>query len=75
MDGIAAKFEISIDGTPRTYRDTVEIARGKRPSLKQRNPICKVAVRYLQNKRADHYCCRWSPDRLVRHKLLEARPL
>jgi hypothetical protein len=53
MDDTGAKFEISIDGTPRTYRDTIEMAREAAELLKRRNPTSKVAVRDLQtNERA-----------------------
>jgi len=48
MNDIGAKFEITIDGTPRTYRDTSEIAREAGETLKRQNPTCKVVVRDLR---------------------------
>lgn len=48
MDDIGAKFEISIDGTPRTYRDTAEIAREAAETLKRQIPTSKVVVRDLR---------------------------
>ena len=42
-----AQFEISIDGTLRTYRDTKEIALEAARVLKSRNPNSEVKVREL----------------------------
>jgi predicted Rdx family selenoprotein len=42
-----AQFEISIDGTLRTYRDTKEIAFEAARVLKSRNPNSEVKVRDL----------------------------
>ena len=61
MDDIGAKFEISIDGTPRTYRDTSEIARKAAEVLKRRNPSCKVAVRDSLEVRLNVVPVRTSP--------------
>jgi hypothetical protein len=42
-----AQFEISVDGVPRSYRDTKEIAFEAAEFLKGNNPHSAVAVRDL----------------------------
>jgi hypothetical protein len=49
MKNTGARYEIAIDGKPRSYRDTPEIARGR--SLSQhRNPNVEVVIRDLESR-------------------------
>ena len=49
MDGHSgARYEIAIDGTPRTYRDTIEGAWAAATTLKTKQPNADVTVRDLQ---------------------------
>jgi hypothetical protein len=43
-----ARFEIVIDGTPRTYRDREDYAREAALFLKAKQPHAKITVRDLQ---------------------------
>jgi hypothetical protein len=43
-----ARYEIAIDGTPRTYRDTIEGAWAAATNLKTKQPNAEVTVRDLQ---------------------------
>jgi hypothetical protein len=43
-----AQFEVSIDGTPRTYRDDRTIAIESAENLKRKHPHSTVAVKDLQ---------------------------
>jgi hypothetical protein len=43
-----ARFEISIDGKPRSYRDTKPVAMDAAEYLKRRFPNSEVAVKDLQ---------------------------
>jgi hypothetical protein len=45
---IGAQFEISLDGTPRTYRDRHDLAVEAAGYLKRDNHRCEVAVRDLR---------------------------
>jgi hypothetical protein len=42
-----ARWEITVDGTPRGYRDDKAIAIGSAESLKERSPMCVITVRDL----------------------------
>jgi hypothetical protein len=44
-----AQFEISVDGKPRSYRDTKVAAIAGAEFLKSRNPSSEVAVKDLQS--------------------------
>jgi hypothetical protein len=43
-----ARYEIAIDGTPRTYRDTIEGARAAATTLKTKQPKAEITLRDLQ---------------------------
>ena len=43
-----ARFEISIDGTTRTYRDQEELAREAATYIKKLNPNSEITLRDLQ---------------------------
>jgi hypothetical protein len=43
-----ARYEIAIDGTPRTYRDREELAREAAALLKTKQPNAEVTLRELQ---------------------------
>jgi hypothetical protein len=43
-----ARYEIAIDGTPRTYRDSIEGAWAAATNLKTKQPNAKITVRDLQ---------------------------
>ena len=45
----AARFEISIDGVPRTYRDQKDLALLAAQILKSRNPNSAVRLKDLKN--------------------------
>jgi hypothetical protein len=47
-DVSGARFEIAIDGTPRTYRDRKELAIEAATFLKAKNPNVPVTVRDLE---------------------------
>ena len=42
------RYEIAIDGTPRTYRDTIEGAWAAATNLKTKLPHAEITVRDLQ---------------------------
>lgn len=46
---VGAQFEISIDGTPRTYRDLRPLATEAAEHLKRKHPHSVVAVKDLQS--------------------------
>jgi hypothetical protein len=48
MTPIGARFEIAIDGTPRTYRDRKELAIEAATVLKTKNVHAEVTVRDLE---------------------------
>jgi hypothetical protein len=48
----AAQFEVSIDGTPRTYRDQKVIAIEAAENLKRKHPHSAVVVKDLQSGEA-----------------------
>jgi hypothetical protein len=43
-----ARYEIAVDGTPRTYRDTIEGAWAAATNLKTKQPNAEITVRDLQ---------------------------
>jgi hypothetical protein len=43
-----ARYEIAIDGTPRTYRDREDLAREAATHLKTKQPNAEITVRDLQ---------------------------
>ena len=43
-----ARYEIAIDGTPRTYRDTIEGAWAAATTLKTKQPNAQITLRNLQ---------------------------
>jgi hypothetical protein len=43
-----ARYEIAIDGTPRTYRDSIEGAWAAATNLKTKQPNAEITVRDLQ---------------------------
>jgi hypothetical protein len=55
-----AQFEISIDGTPRTYRDHKEFAIEAAERLKRKHPNCDIVVKDLQTGEATKI--KYKPD-------------
>src|SRR5215472_14182605 len=55
-----AQFEISIDGTPRTYRDRKAFAIEAAERLKRKHPNSDIMVRDLQNGEAT--TIKYKPD-------------
>jgi len=55
-----ARWEIIVDGTPRSYRDDRDIAIGSTEYLKEKNPRCEVAVWDLKGKE-DTVVIKWRP--------------
>jgi len=47
-----ARFEVSIDGTPRTYRDRKAFAIAAAEHLKRKHPYSVILVKDLQNGEA-----------------------
>lgn len=45
------RYEIAIDGTPRTYRDTQKIAMAAATHLKTKQPQSEVTIRVLENSK------------------------
>jgi hypothetical protein len=43
-----ARYEIAIDGTPRTYRDREDLAHAAARLLKTKQPNAKITVRDVQ---------------------------
>jgi hypothetical protein len=56
-----AQFEISVDGKPRSYRDTKEVAIEAADYLKQRQPHSEVTVKDL--KTGDVTTALWKPPK------------
>jgi hypothetical protein len=46
-EAAGAQFEVSIDGTPRSYRDRKDLAIAAAEYLKHRFPNCDVVVKHL----------------------------
>ena len=57
---MGARFEISIDGTPRTYRDDKAIAIEAAEQLKRKYPHSAVTVENLQT--GDKTAVEYKPD-------------
>jgi len=55
-----AQFEISIDGTPRTYRDRKELAIEGAEPLKRKHPNSDIVVKDLQSGEATKI--KYKPD-------------
>ena len=48
MSNTGARYEIAIDGTPRTYRDTREIAMAGVTHRKTKQPHSEVTIRDIE---------------------------
>jgi hypothetical protein len=59
-EGTGAQFEISIDGTPRTYRDRKAFAIEAAERLKRKHPNSDIVVRDLQSGEA--ITVKYKPD-------------
>ena len=57
---IDSRFEISIDGTPRTYRDRKEFAIQAAEHLKRKHPNSDIVVKDLQSGEATKI--KYKPD-------------
>jgi hypothetical protein len=54
-----ARYEIAIDGTPRTYRDREDLARDAATLLKTKQPNAQITVRDLQTGTVTKIEPRW----------------